>query len=147
MSQVHLYFISIVISILAGIGISIAIRKPLYALLVDVCGTQERARFWLHITILSYLLVAAAIGLSFQPETSYAQGLTEFRDGAVYEERVYYESPNYDPILYNLGGQLGRTLFGLLLITGIMAFFISRFIRRQDQADIRERAVVQPGQG
>ena len=147
MSQIHLYFISIVISILAGIGISIAIRKPLYALLVDVCGTQERARFWLHITILSYLLVAAAIGLSFQPETSYSEGFTEFRDGAVYEERVYYESPNYDPILYNLGGQLGRTLFGLLLITGIMAFFISRFIRRQDQAAVQEQAVVQPGQG
>lgn len=147
MSQIQLYFISIVISILAGIGISIAIRKPLYALLVDVCGTQERARFWLHITILSYLLVSAAIGLSFQPETSYAEGFMEFRDGAVYEERVYYESPNYDPILYNLGGQLGRTLFGLLLITGIMAFFIARFIRRQDQTAIQERAVVQPGQG
>jgi len=147
MSQIDMYFISIAISILAGIGISVAIRKPLYALLVDVCGTQERARFWLHITILSYLLVSAAIGLSFQPETSYGEGYTEFRDGVVYEERTYYELPNYDPILYGLGSQLGRTLFGLLLITGFMAFFISRFIRRQDQAAVQEHAVVQAGQG
>jgi len=136
MSQLNLYFISIAVSLLFGVGVSLYIRKPLQTLLVDLCGTPERARFWLHITILSYLLVSAAIGLAFRPETMHFEGYTEYSEGMVYEERFYYESPNYDPAIYNLGGQLGRTLFGLLLMTGFMALTISRFIRRQEKNEL-----------
>ena len=111
MSQINLYFISVAISILLGVGVSLFLRKSLFALLVDICGTQDRARFWLHITILSYILVATAIGLAFQPEITHVQGFTEFSDGVVHEERIYYEMADYDPMIYSFGGQLGKTLF------------------------------------
>ena len=136
MSQITLYFISIGLSLLFGIGVSVYLRKPLFTLLVDVCGTPDRARFWLHITILSYLLVSAAIGLAFQPELTHYEGHTSISDGVVYEERIYYESPNYDPAIYSLGDQLGRTLLGLLLVTGFMSMTISRFIRRQEKNEL-----------
>ena len=136
MSQINLYFISVAISILLGVGVSLFLRKSLFALLVDICGTQDRARFWLHITILSYILVATAIGLAFQPEITHVQGFTEFSDGVVHEERIYYEMADYDPMIYSFGGQLGKTLFGLLLTTGFMAITISRFIRRQEKTDM-----------
>jgi hypothetical protein len=133
MSQISLYLISVAISLLIGVGVSLFLRKSLFTLLVDICGTQERARFWLHLTILSYILVAAAIGLAFQPEITHVQGFTEFNDGVVHEERIYYEMADYDPMIYSFGGQLGKTVFGLLLTTGFMAITISRFIRRQDR--------------
>ncbi len=138
MSQINLYFISIAISLLFGIGVSLFLRKSLLALLVDICGTQERARFWLHITILCYVLVAAAIGLAFQPEISHFQGMTEVNNGVVHEERFYYEMANYDPMIYSLGSQLGKTLIGLLLTTGFMAITISRFIRRQTKNELAQ---------
>jgi len=92
MSQITLYFISIGISLLFGIGVSLYLRKPLFTLLVDVCGTPDRGRFWLHVTILSYLLVSAAIGLAFQPELTRYQGHTAISEGMVYEELIYYEN-------------------------------------------------------
>ena len=39
MSQITLYFISIGLSLLFGIGVSLFLRKSLFTLLVDVCGT------------------------------------------------------------------------------------------------------------
>ena len=86
MSHHTLYFISVAISILLGVGVSLFLRKSLFTLLVDICGTQDRARFWLHITILCYVLVAAAIGFAFQPDSISYQGYTEFStDGVITE--------------------------------------------------------------
>jgi hypothetical protein len=116
MSQNTLFFASISLSLLFGVGVSLYLRKPLHILLVDICGTVERASFWTNLTIISYILVSAAVGLSYRPD--------------------------YDiPLYYGLGGHLGRTLFGLLLVTGFVAMTISRFIRRQ------ERIARQPQQG
>jgi len=113
MSQIARFVVSITLSLVFGLGVSLYLRKPLHTLLVDVCGSEERAGFWTNLTMLSYLLVSAAIGLSYRPD--------------------YLE-----PFYYGLGGHLGRTLFGLLVVTGILALIISNFIRRQDVIELRK---------
>lgn len=123
MSQITMFFTSIGVSILFGVLISLYLRKPLHSLLVDICGTTDRAKFWLHITILCYLLVSAVIGLNYQPNFGQVSltGDTDYGMLALGESQV----------IFGLGRHLGRTLLGLLLTTGVMAFTISIFIRRQ----------------
>ena len=127
MSPIAMFLISIGISILVGVLISLYLRKPLFTLLVDVCGTQDRARFWLQVTILSYLLVAAAIGLNYRPALEYSSFFDNTEYGVM--------AANQGVLIFSLGRHLGRTLLGMLFTTGFMTFIISRFIRRQQKAE------------
>ncbi len=111
MSEITLFTLGIGLSCLFGIGAAVYIRKPLHILLVDLCGTEDRARFWTQITLLSYVLMTALMSLSYQPDEILAP-------------------------YYYLGGHLGRTLTGLLLITGFMTLTVSRFIRRQQKLEV-----------
>jgi hypothetical protein len=108
MSEISLFLLGVGLSSLFGIGVAVYIRKPLHTVLVDLCGTGDRALFWTQITLLSFVLMTALMALSYQPDEAM-------------------------PPYYYLGGHLGRTLTGLLLITGFLTLTVSRFIRRQQK--------------
>lgn len=112
MSQITLYLTGIAASLALGAAVAGFIRKPLGRILVDLCGTEDRAGFWTRITLLSYLLVSAALALGYRPDAFIAD-------------------------YYYLGGHLGRTLLGLLLTTGFLAMTISGFIRRQERMALK----------
>lgn len=46
MQQMSLFAIEVLISLSVSFFVAISITKSLHSLLVDVCGTIERARFW-----------------------------------------------------------------------------------------------------
>lgn len=112
MSQTQLFFTGIALSLALGIAVPIYLRRPLHRLLIEICGTQERAAFWTQLTTLSYLLMAAATGLSYRPE-------------------------NFLPDYYYLSGHLGRTLVGLLVTTAFVSLTLSGFIRRQERLSLQ----------
>ena len=114
MAQITLYLTGIAVSLVLGAAVASFIRKPLRLILVDLCGTEDRAAFWTRITFLSYLLVSAALALGYRPDAFIAD-------------------------YYYLGGHLGRTLFGLLITTGFLAMTISTFIRRQERMAFKSR--------
>jgi hypothetical protein len=114
MAQITLYLTGIAVSLVLGAAVASFIRKPLRLILVDLCGTEDRAAFWTRITLLSYLLVSAALALGYRPDSFIAD-------------------------YYYLGGHLGRTLSGLLITTGFLAMTISTFIRRQERMAFKSR--------
>jgi len=67
---------------LTGVGITICLalmvvkylRAPLKKILVDLCGTSERAEFWLAFTNVSLVLVPLTAALHFHPAASSLAG-------------------------------------------------------------------------
>ena len=108
MTQFQLYLTGVTISMLICILVVVYIRRPLYHILTDLCGTDERARFWAQITHLSFFLVSMLMALTY---SSYP-GQTDY---------------NY------LGSHVGRTLLGLVIVTAFLALTISLFIGRQEK--------------
>jgi hypothetical protein len=90
------------------------LRRPLFSILTELCGTDERAYFWSQITKLSFILTAMLMSFSYRPK-------------------------GYIPNYYFLAGHLSRTLLGLLLVVLILAMTFSRFIRRQEKATLQAR--------
>jgi hypothetical protein len=102
-----------------GLGVSLMLcllvvsylNKPLKRILVELCGTEERATFWVQITHLSFVLMALLMALGYQPDA----------------EQV---------LLFQLSHHLSKTLIGMLVITGFLALTVSRFIRRREKAGL-----------
>ena len=115
MTQFQLYVTSLAASLLLSLSVVFYLRKPLYRLLVEVCGTPDRARFWMHITNLSFVLTAMMMALTYQP----------------FEDRLNF---------YFLFDHLGRTLFGLLGVTIFLTLTMSIFISRTDKVLLSERS-------
>ena len=115
MTQFQLYVTGLAVSLLLSLSVVFYLRKPLYQLLVEVCGTPDRARFWMQITNLSFLLTSMLMALSYRP----------------YEDQVGY---------YFLSGHLGRTLFGLLGVTVFLTLTMSIFISRTDKVFLNARS-------
>ncbi|MEJ2758670.1 MAG: hypothetical protein P8046_09340 [Anaerolineales bacterium] len=107
MSQFQLYLTGVSLSIVLSILVVAYIRRPLYNILTDLCGTDQRARFWAQITHLSFFLVAMLMSITYRSSGQ----------------------PDY----YYLGGQIGRTLLGLVIVTGFLSLTISLFAGKQDK--------------
>jgi hypothetical protein len=105
-------------SFLTGVGISIFLallvvkylRTPLKKVLVDLCGTSERAEFWLAFTNVTLVLVPLSVSLHIRPEPS---SLTGF--------------------LFELSDQLEGSLLGLIFALGVLGFVLNRYISSASQ--------------
>ncbi|MGE5073691.1 MAG: hypothetical protein ACM3MF_09705 [Anaerolineae bacterium] len=68
------------------------LRPSLYRVLVDLCGGEDRARFWIAFTAVMLLGVPGAYALGYTPPVDGAQA-----------------------VFFDVAHQLGRNLAGLLL--------------------------------
>lgn len=109
MNEFQLFITGVILAVVFSLLVVLYIRQPLYRILVDLCGTDDRARFWAQITHLSFILVTMLMAFSYRPSL-------------------------YQPDYYYLTGHLGRALLGMLVVTAFLALTVSRFIRRQDKA-------------
>lgn len=107
MSEAQLFYTGLAISLLISLLVVVYLRKPLFRLLVDLCHTEDRARFWVQITTLTFLMAAMFMALTYHPHNTPATH-------------------------YYLVSIFSRTLFGLLGVTGFLTFVISIFARRAD---------------
>jgi hypothetical protein len=111
MTTITIFSIGLGLSLALSLGIAVYLNKPLTEILVDLCGTEGRARFWSHVTNVSIVLTPLLFAISYRPRV----GLETF---------------------FQLIRQLGNTLTGLILTVLFMNFTISKFIRRQMKEEL-----------
>lgn len=103
MTTSHTFLSGLGISLFLSLLVVLYLKKPLTQLLVDVCGTQTRARFWAHLTNLSFILVSLLMPILSRP----------------------YESQE---TIFQIIHQLRWTLFGLIGTVVFVSMSISGFI-------------------
>jgi len=90
------------------VAVVVYIKRPLQTLLVELCGTAERANFWLVFSNVALVVVPLIFALDYKPEFG--------------PERI--------PI-FEMAAQLKYSLVGLVTTLGSLAFVLSRFIPRE----------------
>jgi hypothetical protein len=108
MTAIQTFLTGIAISVVLSLAIVRYLNKPLRSILIDLCGTETRARFWTHITNLSFVLVALLMPI-----------LTRPREGL--------------DVVFQLSRQLGWTLFGLIVTVVVVSMMVSQFVVRVDR--------------
>lgn len=98
---------------LIGLGLTIGIataalkylQSHLRAILTELCGTEERARFWTAFSNITLFLTPLIFALRIQPQNG--SGST---------------------LVYEMSNQLSLALLGFVLALGIVGIVISKFI-------------------
>ncbi len=98
------YLIEIAVTLAAILLVMAYLRPYLRRILLDLCGTEERAQFWTAFTNLVLIGIPMLLAMTFQPEATQVEGL-------------FFE------IARKLSGNLGGFLFGLLMVGIILSFF------------------------
>lgn len=80
------------------------LRPSLFGVLVDLCGSEPRARFWLSLSILLLLGLPLCVAFSYRPQ----------------------ELTGTD-LFFELAGRLGGNLASLLVTSAIIGLVISFF--------------------
>jgi hypothetical protein len=102
-----LFLLGLFLTLVTALAIVIYIRRPLYRILVELCGTKERAEFWVSFSNIAVTLVPVIFAMQYTPENAGATPVLE------------------------LAAQLKWGLAGLLAAVLILGWVISSFIRRQ----------------
>ena len=106
----------IVTTFLAGLGITLAstvlvvvyLQGPLKTILIDLCGTAERARFWTAFSNVTLVLIPAIFALHHHPENG-----------------------SFPSMVFELGAQLEGALSGLVVSIVVLGLVLSAFIPRR----------------
>jgi hypothetical protein len=104
---------------LAGLGVSVAIslavviymRPHLRTILTELCGTRERAAFWVAFSNVTLCLSPLLFAI-----------------------RQWPERPEADPPVSQLGGQIGAAIGGLLVAVVALGIVIGKFVNLYSSA-------------
>ena len=69
MTPTQVFFSDLAITVPLSGGIVAYVQKHLRALLVELCGTTERANFWLAFSNVALVLVPLIFTLDYKPES------------------------------------------------------------------------------
>ena|SRR5579864_4982382 len=92
------------------------LNRPLRSVLIDICGTEDRASFWCAFSNITLFLFPLLFMLDYRPEDS--------SDSAW---------------LWSLANLAKRGLLGLVLTVVVLGFVMGSFIRRSDARSIAQR--------
>ena len=107
MTPVAVFLVGILITA-GSSGVVVWYLKPsLQAILVDLCGTAERAAFWTAFSNVTIGLTPLIFAMHYRP------------------------SDTQTPAVFAIGSQLEFALAGLLVSVVVLGFVLSRFIIRQ----------------
>ena len=105
-------FISdLIVAVLVCTGIVVYVTKHLRSLLIQLCGTAERANFWLAFSNVSLVLVPLIFALDYKPEFG----------------------PN-KPVVFEMAAQLKYVLIGFVATLAAVAVILLWFIPREKVA-------------
>ena len=104
MNTIFSFLIQVAVTLIAAALIMAYFRPYLRRILVDLCGTEERANFWAAFTNILLIGMPVILSLNFMPDATDAQGL-------------FFE------IVRKLSGNLIGFLFALTCTGGIISFF------------------------
>ncbi len=91
--------------VLACMGIVAYISEHLRSLLIELCGTAERASFWLAFSNVALILVPLIFALEYTPELGSGKS-----------------------IVFEMAAQLKYGLVGFVVTLSFLALMLSRFI-------------------
>ena len=89
------------------IGIILYVRRHLRALLIELCGTEVRANFWLALSNVTLLLVPLILALDYKPEFG-----------------------PHTTVIFEMATQLKYALIGFVITLASLALVLLRFIPR-----------------
>jgi hypothetical protein len=92
---------------LLSLGLVAYVKEPLRSLLLELCGTKDRASFWLAFSNVTLVLTPLIFTLGYKPESG----------------------PGTSVIL-EMAAQLRYALIGFLIALGAIGFGLFRFIPR-----------------
>ena len=113
MNPAMVFLIGLAITLVSVLLVVFYLRKHLKAILVDLCGTGERAQFWTAFSNITLTLVPLIFALHYRPE-----------GGA---------PPS---VFFAICGQLEQALIGLACSVLGLGFVIANFIRRSRQPNL-----------
>jgi hypothetical protein len=70
MSEVTLFVIAIAATLLSSLAVVLFLRTSLRRILVDLCGTAERADFWTAFSVIALVLVPLIAAMFAKPDAS-----------------------------------------------------------------------------
>ncbi len=112
-----LFLTGLTISLATSFAIVVYLRVPLRRILVELCGTSDRAAFWAAFTDVSIMLVPLIFTLQYAPELKEGQSA-----------------------VLGIAAQLKWALAGLLATVVLVGWILSGFIRRRPLANTQTSA-------
>jgi hypothetical protein len=116
MNRILIYLLEVAVTLAICAAVVAYLRPYLQRILVDLCGTAERAQFWQVFATILLVGLPLIFGLGYQPE-SHAS------------EQLFFEVANQ--LKVNLLG----FLLALIAIGGVVSFFALVAPRTQAKAD------------
>jgi hypothetical protein len=107
------------VAVAAAVSLAVVayLRRPLLRILVDLCGHEDRAKFWLAFSNVTVTLTPLLFALHQRPSTdSHAAPIFEFAD------------------------QLEIALLGLVISVFVLGFVLGRFIPRGQRSVTEKQA-------
>jgi hypothetical protein len=106
-----LYGLAIACVWFISLGVVLYVKSHLRALLVELCGNFERARFWLAFLNVTLVLIPLIFALEYRPDSDAAT-----------------------PSLFEFAAQLKYGLAGLVGTFAVEAIVLSRYIPKHEAA-------------
>ncbi len=103
-----IFLAGLAVTMIIALAIVAYLRGPLFSILVELCGTRERAAFWVAFSNVTLALVPLIFAMQYTPEV---------RPGT--------------SLVFEVAAQLKWALAGLLSAVVFLGWVLSRFIRRQ----------------
>lgn len=104
MNTIFSFLIEVILTLILSVLIVRYLRPFLRRILTDLCGTEDRANFWIVFSDILLIGLPMIIALSYQPEANHS-------------EELFFE------VAGKLSGNLGGFLFALVGVGLIVTFF------------------------
>jgi hypothetical protein len=117
MSPAMVFLTGLAITLVSVLLVVFYLRTHLKAILVDLCGTGERAEFWTAFSNITLTLLPLIFALHYRPESG---------------------SP--PSVFFAICGQLEQALIGLACSVLGLGFVVANFIRRSHQPSVPVQA-------
>ena len=108
MSATSIFLLDITLTLAVCVGLVSYVAKHLRSLLIELCGTPERASFWLAFSNVSLVIVPLIFALDYRPSAAPSE-----------------------TIIFEAASQLKHALIGLIATLGCLAFVLFLFIPRE----------------
>lgn len=107
MNPTTAFLADVALVVLACVGIVAYLSKHLRTLLIELCGTPERASFWLAFSNVALVLVPLIFAMSYRPE-----------------------SGSETSVVFEMASQLKYGLVGFLITLSLLAILLFRSLPR-----------------
>ena len=124
MEPIVVYLTGILLAGAVALAVVRFLRQPLHRILVDLCGTEDRAAFWTAFSAVTLVLVPLVGAMMHRPRVS----------------------TDWD-MLFEIAVQLRFAFVGLVFATMALGFVISRFIPRDALTSARAPTMPRPNDG